>query len=303
MLFCASLSHQHLWILHPWVTSSTVDLAVYLIQGHVDQGYAPPDVYPPRDVSVPRRSHGYAEEAPPGRGLPHDGPPPQQRYSAPTSYSYSPSLAESQQPVYGSGPIAGRGYSAAPAPSLDRQAYYPPQQQHAPLRQASPSRQSAPLQYADAPQQYTDAPQYARQPSYAANALPAQYAYSSAPVAEAPRGGYAEPATRGPPRRSEAGGYSNAYPGDSISRGQGYPEHQGQASHAPGASYGPPPIVDSQPQGGWAPSPREPSYLSHNAGLPGCWCFHTFILVLSSRCSTANFRCHPCSVPITLHAF
>lgn len=194
-------------------------------------------------------------------------PPQQHAQSAPARYDspmpgYAPPLAqEPHQPVYGSGAAPMQGYtSTAPAP-VERQPYYPPQQQ--------PHQQGVPAQQ----QQYADAPGYGREPAYSSG--PSGYAapqggFVDTPSASATRGGYSQPAPVSAPRhRSDE--YAPAYSG----RSQGYasqgralstaPVNHGGVGHDAGG-------VRAPPRGGsqaWAPSPREAAYVGapHGSGM------------------------------------
>lgn len=241
------------------------------VQGYVEQEYAPglaPDGYLPRDAPPLNRSHAYPEE--PRGGDPSYLPPQQHAQSAPPRYDspmpgYAPPLGpDSHQPVYGSGAAAPMQGYASTAPQVERQPYYPPQQQG--------HQQGPPLQQ----QPYADAPAYGREPAY--SSAPSGYAgpqggYLDNPPAMPPRGGYSQNAPVSIPRH-RSDDYDPGYSGSG--RSQGYasqgrplsnaPGGHGGVSHDAGGARGP-------PRGGtqaWAPSPRETSYggTPHGSGIP-----------------------------------
>lgn len=196
------------------------------------------------------------------------GPP---RYDSPVGGYAPPVVQDPHQPVYGSGPVAPQGYTTSAAPPVDRQPYYPQQQQ--PVRQA-------PVQQ----QQYADAPQYGREPAYSSGA--ASYAggqqggYMDTPPAQAPRGGYAQnlPVSAQRHRGEE---YDPAYPGSG--RAQGYAAQARPSPNAP-LNHGGVSHDTHTPRGGvrgggpsqqWAPSPREPSYGGAPHGGSGMPDLHT----------------------------
>ncbi|KAL0038029.1 hypothetical protein WJX79_010159 [Trebouxia sp. C0005] len=238
-------------------------------QGSMDQVYAhgpATDGYNLRDAPPLSRSHGYSEDP---RGPDSAYTPPQHVQTVPPRYDspmggYAPPVAQDpHQPVYGSGPVAPQGYTTA-APQVERQPYYPQQQQ--------PTRQ------APAQQQYAEpSPQYAREPVYSAGpgtfAGGSQGGYIDGPPVQAARGGYAQNATATAPRhRGEE--YDPAYLGPS--RAQGYsgqvrpslnaPIVRGGVSHEAHVPRGGP--RGSAPSQQWAPSPREQSYSAapHGSG-------------------------------------
>jgi len=259
----------------------------------VDQEYAPglaPDGYIPRDAPPLSRSHGYSEDP---RGPDSAYMPPQHVQSVPPRYDspmggYAPPVAQDpHQPVYGSGPVAPQGYTTAAAPPVERQPYYPQQQQ--------PARQAPVQQYAE------PSPQYAREPAYSAGpgtfAGGSQGGYIDGPPVQATRGGYAQSAPAPAPRhRGEE--YDPAYPGPS--RAQGY---SGQARPSPNApiAHGGVSHEGHVPRGGprgggpsqqWAPSPREQSYSAapHASGsVTFCILSFAIIMILSvSHCLPAK---------------
>ena len=241
----------------------------------MEEDYAPglaPAGYLPRDDPPPNRSHAYPVEP---RGCdPSYLPPQQHAQSAPPRYdspmpAYAPPLGpDSHQPVYGSGAAAPmQGYTST-APPVERQPYYPPQQQG--------HQQGAPVQQ----QPYGDAPAYGREPPY--SSAPSGYAgpqggYMDTPPAAAPRGGYPQNAPVSVPRH-RSDDYDPGYSGSG--RSQGYAS-QGRPLANPPVNHGGVGHEASGPRGAprggnqaWAPSPRETSYGSTPDGsgtLCGAW--------------------------------